>query len=80
MSWPPVLQGTAEREMIEAVEPAASSGLSGVSSIMLASSSVLWFPSDSLKQQSNKMIQIKGRCVLGLFFFGGGGFEGWAQE
>lgn len=48
MSWPPVLQGTAEREMMEAVEPATSSGLSGASSMGLDSSSVLWFPSDSL--------------------------------
>lgn len=54
MSWPPVLDGTAETEMMEAVEPAASSGLSGVSSIALASSSVLWFPSDSLKWSNIK--------------------------
>lgn len=50
MSWPLVLEGTADREMMGAAGPSTSSGLSGVSSIWLASSSVLWFPSDSLKQ------------------------------
>lgn len=57
MSWPPVLQGTADREMIGAVGPAASSGLSGVSSMGLASSSVLWFPSDSLEQSEMEWLK-----------------------
>lgn len=57
MSWPPVLQGTADREMIGAVGPAASSGLSGVSSMGLASSSVLWFPSDSLEQREMEWLK-----------------------
>ena len=54
MSWPPVLQGTADREMMDAAEPGASSGFSGASSMGLTSSSVLWFPSDSLEQKENK--------------------------
>jgi len=62
MSWPPEPQGTAEREMMEAVEPAASSGLSGASSMALASSSVLWFPSDSLREEKQRG-QIKEKCV-----------------
>lgn len=62
MSWPPVLQGTADREMMDSVEPAASSGLSGVSSMGLASSSVLWFPSDSLQQRQNKRVKKGNVC------------------
>lgn len=69
MSWPPVLQGTADREMMGAALPAASSGLSGASSMGLASSSVLWFPSDSLEQRT-KMGQIKREMCVAL--------EGWA--
>lgn len=59
ISWPPVPHGTAEREIMGAVEPTTSSGLSGVSSIALASSSVLWFPSDSLKLKNNKEVRIE---------------------
>lgn len=70
MSWPPVLQGTADREMKGAVAPAASSGLSGVSSIGLASSSLLWFPSDSLEQRENKWVKKRGEQSVLLYRLG----------
>lgn len=48
MSWPRASEWTADREMMGVVTDAASPGPTGASSMGLASSSLLWFPSDSL--------------------------------
>lgn len=57
MSWLPVPEGTVDSEMMGAVMPAVSSFLSGMSSMGLASSSVLWFPSDSLEMREHKSLK-----------------------
>lgn len=53
MSWLRASECTADREMMGAAAEAASSGLTGASS--MASSSLLWFPSDSLGLKSKRL-------------------------